>query len=126
MRSLKHPLMIDGRGKRTPRTLLEIDERDAYLMEAAKFYPGCSDCEIAGRLRSALMTYHNERWRRDRIEGTCPAQHRGKLVQTLCCLLKVRDRAPSEMRAGPGILHRTLSGVSPDGGHDGPANQERV
>ena len=31
-----------------------LDERDRYLIEAARFYPGASDREAARQLRSAL------------------------------------------------------------------------
>jgi hypothetical protein len=81
---------------RTPAVRLALDERDRYLVEAAKFYPGCSDREIERPLRIALSTYRAGRWRRDRAEALCPAQHRGKLTQTLWCLLKSRDAIPSE------------------------------
>jgi hypothetical protein len=38
---------VDGRGKRSNETLLRIDERDVYLIEAAKFFPGAaSDREV--------------------------------------------------------------------------------
>ena len=70
--------------------MLAIDERDRLLIEAARFYPGASDREIARLLRGALSRYRGGRWRRDRAEALCPVQHRGKLMQTLWCLLKVR------------------------------------
>jgi hypothetical protein len=87
---------VDGRGRRSPATLLVLDERDALLIEAAKFYPGASDREIARQLRTALSTYRNGRWRRDRVEALCPVQHKGKLMQVLWCLLKTRDAIPGE------------------------------
>jgi hypothetical protein len=87
---------LDGRGHRSPQTQLLIDERDALLIEARKFYPGCSDRETARRLHAALSTYRNGRWRRDRSEATCPMQHKGKLMQVLWCLLKTRDAIPGE------------------------------
>ena len=37
----------DGRGRRTPQTLLLIDERDKLLIEAAYFFPGTSQREAA-------------------------------------------------------------------------------
>lgn len=86
-----------GPGRRTPATLLLLDERDRYLREAAQFFPDCRDREVARRLRNALSVYRNGRWQRDGIEQTCPAQHRGKLVQVMWMILKVRDRVPSEM-----------------------------
>jgi hypothetical protein len=88
---------FDGRGHgRTPAVQLLIDERNTLIREAAPFYPGCSDREIARRLRSALAIYRAGRWRRDRVEATCPPQHRGKLTQTLWLLLKTMDRIPAE------------------------------
>ena len=89
MRPLRH--QVFGPGRRTPATMLLIDERDKLLIEAAKFFPGCSDREIARRLHAALSRYRGGRWRRDRAEALCPVQHRGKLVQTMWCLLKVSD-----------------------------------
>jgi hypothetical protein len=46
MKPLRHPLVPDGRGHRTPQTLLLLDERDKLLIEAARFYPGASDGEV--------------------------------------------------------------------------------
>jgi hypothetical protein len=86
---------VDGRGRRTPQTLLLLDEREAYLIEAARHFPG-SDREAARLIRTALLRYQTGRWRRDRREATCPVQHRGKLTAVLWCLLKVRDAIPSE------------------------------
>jgi hypothetical protein len=87
---------LDGKGRRSNETLLRIDERDRYLIEAAKYYPGLSHHEIARQLRTALLNYRNGRWRRDRAEALCPPQHKGKLVQTLWCLLKTKDAIPGE------------------------------
>ena len=85
-----------GSGRRTPQTLLLIDERDRYLVEAAKHFPGLSQRETARLLRSRLLVYRSGRWRRNRSELTCPVQHRGKLTEVLWMLLKVRDAIPSE------------------------------
>jgi hypothetical protein len=57
---------IGGRGHRTRQTELLISERDRLIIEAARFYPGCRDREIARRLRFALSTYRNGRWPRRR------------------------------------------------------------
>jgi hypothetical protein len=75
-----------------------IEERDKLLqLAAARFFgAGLSDREIGRRLHHALGTYRDGRWRRDRSEALCPAQHRGKLTEVLWCLLKVRDVVPSE------------------------------
>jgi hypothetical protein len=85
-----------GRGHRTPRLLLQLDERDRYLREAARHFSGLSQRETARLLRSRLSVYRDGRWRRDRSELTCPVQHRGKLTAVLWSLLKTRDSLPSE------------------------------
>jgi hypothetical protein len=88
----------DGRGRRTPQTLLLLDERDGYLRQAATYFPGCSDRETARRLREALAIYRNGRWRRDRSEALCPPRHAGKLTAVLWMILKVRDAPPPSVR----------------------------
>jgi hypothetical protein len=90
-------LLRHGPGCRTPQTLLLIDERDVLLRLSSGFHPGCSDREVARRLRTALLRYQTGRWRRDRSELTCPPQHAGKLIEVLWMLLRVRDHVPSEM-----------------------------
>ena len=96
MKPLRHPL-VAGPGCRTPQTLLLIDERAALLRDAAaRFYPGCSDREIARRLRTALLHYQGGRWQRERADLTCPKEHEDKLTAVLWMLLKVRDFVPSE------------------------------
>jgi hypothetical protein len=96
---LTHAAAIDGSSHgRTPAVLLVLDERNALIRAAARFYPGDSDREIARRLHRALAIYRSSRWqRRDCIEATCPAQHRGKLMQAMWLILKTRDYVPSEM-----------------------------
>jgi len=76
---------------------LLIDERNALIRHAAQFYPATSDREMARRLHSALATYSTGRWRRDRACEVCPKQHRGKLLQVMWSILKVRDHVPSVM-----------------------------
>ena len=88
---------VDGRGRRTPQTLLLLDERTALLREAARFYPGLSQRETARRLRMAVSIYRHGRWRRDQSELTCPPQHAGKLTAVCWAILKTRDHVPSEM-----------------------------
>jgi hypothetical protein len=91
-----HPF-VSGPGRRTPATMLALDERNRFLAEAAqKFFPGLSDYEIAWRLRHALSTYRNGRWWRDRAENTCPPQHKGKLAEVLWMILKTKDAVPGE------------------------------
>jgi hypothetical protein len=67
-----HPMgFCRGRGKRMPATLLAIDERDRYLIEAARHFPGASDRETARRLPIALLRYREGAWRRTRVEALC-------------------------------------------------------
>ena len=87
--------MPAGPGRRTPQTLLLIDERARYLVEAARFYPGVSDREVARRLRRSLVLYQQGRWRRSRSDLTC-AHPVGHLDAVLWCLLNIRDAIPSE------------------------------
>jgi hypothetical protein len=107
---LTNAVPVDGRGKRSNETLLRINERDRYLMEAARFYPNASgDREIARQLRTALLNYRNGRWRRDRAEALCPPQHKGKLVQTLWCLLKTRDAIPGDRTVRAVLTRASIS-----------------
>jgi hypothetical protein len=87
---------VDGRGHRTNETLLRLNERDRYLIEAARFYPDMSNRETARQLRIALSTYRAGRWRRDRSEATCPTQHQAKLTATLWAILKTKDALVSD------------------------------
>ena len=68
-------LSPDNRGKRTPRSLLAIDERDQDMVEASRFFPVLSNREVARRLRSWLLVYRQGAWRRDRVEALCPPRH---------------------------------------------------
>jgi hypothetical protein len=86
---------VDARGRRTPSTMLQLDERDHFLREAARFFPFFSQREVARRLRTALLRYQTGRWRRTRTEFTCP-EHRDRLEAVLWSLLKTRDYVPSE------------------------------
>ena len=89
---------VDWRGRRTPAVRLALDERDRYLIEAARFYPNVSDREIARLLRAALKIYRGGRWRRDASEALCPVQYEGKLTAVLWMLLKCRDAPPPSER----------------------------
>jgi hypothetical protein len=104
-----------GVGQRSPSTLLMIDERDALLRDAAAHYPGLSDREVARRLRTALVTYQNGRWRRDRVENLCPPQHAGKLMALCWAMLKTRDHVPSE-RTIRAVLARAETFTTARGG----------
>jgi hypothetical protein len=68
---------------RTRAVELPISERNALIRDAARFFPGYGDREVARRLLIALARYRNGRWQRDRSETTCPPQHKGKLLQVL-------------------------------------------
>jgi hypothetical protein len=88
--------MVAGHG-RLPETIAAINKRDGLIREAARrFYVGMSDREAARRLRSALTVYAAGRWRRDCSEAACPIQHRGKLIEILYRMLRVRDHVPSD------------------------------
>jgi hypothetical protein len=102
---------VDLRGRRLPETLDAIHRRDALLIEAGRFYAGVSGREAARLIRVALLRYRGGRWRRERTELTCPAQHAGKLTALLWRLLRTRDAVPSE-----GLIRAVLapkSGRSP-------------
>ena len=87
---------LDGRGRRTPRLLRQLNERDALIRQAARFYPGVSDREAARQIRTKLLRYQQGAWRRERAEALCPPRHADKLTALLWRLLKVRDAVPSE------------------------------
>lgn len=106
MKPLRHPLVPDGRGHRSPQTLLLIDERDKLLIAASKFYPGASGREAARQIHIALSRYRDGRWRRDRSEDRCPVQHRGKLTALLYALLRTRDATVSAMTIRRAIAFR--------------------
>jgi hypothetical protein len=94
---LTRAVQIDGQShSRTPQTQLLLDERTKLLIEAAKFYPGASEREVARQLCAALSRYRGGRWQRDRSEATCPVQHQGKLVALLWMILKTADRLVSK------------------------------
>jgi hypothetical protein len=54
MMHVRHPLVPDRSHGRTPQTQLLIDERNKLLVEASRYYPDCSDREVARRLHTAL------------------------------------------------------------------------
>ncbi len=89
------PIEARGHG-RTRAVELLISERNTLIRDAARFYPGCRDREVARQLLIALARFRNGRWLRDRSKMTCPPQHRGKLVQVLWLILKTIDAIPSD------------------------------
>jgi hypothetical protein len=103
-------LPTDRRGRRTPQTLLLLDERNALLRVAAnRFCAGMSDRQAASHLRTELLRYQTGTWRRERIEATCPPRHAGKLTAALWLLLKTRDHVPSTA-----TIRRSLSFREPE------------
>jgi hypothetical protein len=96
MKPVRHPLVPDRSHGRTPAVQLLIDERNALIRDAARFYSGCTDRETARQLLIALARYRNGRWRRDSAEATCPVKLKGKLEQTLWLILKTLDAIPSD------------------------------
>ena len=94
---MKH-VPVDGRGHgRTPAVQLLIDERATLLREAARRHCiGMSGRARAKYLHDALSRYSEGRFRRSRLETTCPSAHRGRLDEMLWLLLKTTSgRVPS-------------------------------
>lgn len=111
---MTHATPIDGRGRRTNELLMRLDERDRYLIEAARFYPGLSHREVARQVRIAVLRYKTGRWRRTGSELRCP--HDGERLDALLwCLLRVRDRVPSE-RLIRSVLADSTIPCPPDNG----------
>jgi hypothetical protein len=92
----RHERGFGGVGQRSPATALMLDERNALLAKAARFYPGMSQREIARRLRSRLVIYRNGRWRRSCAELKAPHPAE-KIDAVLWMILRVKDYVPSEM-----------------------------
>src|SRR6476619_1682890 len=97
MRPLRHPL-VPGPGHRTPATLLALDERDKYLVEASQFFRSPSDREVARQLLSALKIYRAGAWRRDYAEALCPMRHAGTIKAALWKTLKCIDAIPGDRK----------------------------
>ena len=110
MKPLRHPLVPDGRGHRTPQTLPFIDERDTLLREAAdRFCVGMSDRQAAAMLHAKLARYREGAWRRDRSEALCPPRLAGRIDALMWMVLTVSDRPVMDTYA----LEK-LSGWTPD------------
>jgi hypothetical protein len=93
---LTHATPLAGRGRRTRHTMLLIRTRGLLLAEATRYFPSDSDRETARRLRDALKTYSNGRWRRDCNAETCPPQYAGSYRLLFWAILKLHDHVPSE------------------------------
>jgi len=87
---------LDGRGHSKPAMVLTLAVRDHLLREARRrFCIGISDRQAARQLHTALTRYQAGRWRRSRVDVTCP--HQGEQIDALLwTILKVRDVIPSE------------------------------
>ena len=111
MMHVRHPLVPDGRGRRTRQTELLISERDRYLREAAaRFCTSMSDRQAAAWLHTKISRYRSGAWRRDRVDATieprCPVRYRGTLTELLWCVLRTREHVPSEMTVRRALAFR--------------------
>jgi hypothetical protein len=103
---LAHAVPFGGRGRRTPATLLVLDERDRYLIEAARAHFSGLSHQTARSLRSRLLVYRQGRWRRSCSEVWNP--HPAERIEAvLWMLLRVRDAIPSE-RTIRAVLARSI------------------
>jgi hypothetical protein len=94
---LTHAVRIDGRGRRTPLTVLRLSVRDHFLQAAADIYcTGMSDRAAAAWLHKRLARYRECAWRRDRALGECPPRLAGRINAVMWCVLKCSDRLVSE------------------------------
>jgi hypothetical protein len=88
---------LDGRGRRTPLTLLHLSVRDLFLRAAADIYcSGMSDRAAAAWLHTKLARYRECAWHRDRVEELCPPRLAGRIEGLMWCVLKCADRVVSE------------------------------
>jgi hypothetical protein len=99
---------IDGRGRRSNETLLRLDERNRYLIEAARFFRSPSDREVARQLRIAPLRYRAGAWRRDSAEALCPVRYAGTVKAALWKTLKARDATPPADRTIRALLARAV------------------
>lgn len=90
-------IWLRGPGRRAPRTLLALAERDALLRSAKEsFFAGASDRAAAAELHAALARYRATGWRRDRSECDCPARLIGRFGEILWRILFAHDAVPSD------------------------------
>ena len=107
---VRHGLVLRP-GQRSPRKLLMLDERTAFLREAAKFFPDASDREIADTIHAELGRYRASAWQHERAQLTCPRRHAGRIRAFYWLLLKTVDAVPGER-----TIRRAI------GGFRGPPN----
>jgi hypothetical protein len=94
---LTHSALVDGRGHRSPLTLLHLSVRDHFLRAAADIYcTGMSDRAAAAWLHKKLARYRECAWRRDRVENTVPPRLAGHIDALKWCVLKCSDQVVSE------------------------------
>jgi hypothetical protein len=97
MKPLRHPLVSAGPGHRTPLTLLHLSVRDHFLRAAAEIHcAGMSGRQAAEWLHKRLARYREGAWRREYVEEQCPPRLAGRIDGLMWCVLKARDRVPSE------------------------------
>ena len=76
--------------------MLALDERDALLVEARRFFPAASDREVAHRIRIAMLRYQTTGWQCEQTEARCPPRLAGRLDALSWAILKINDFVPSE------------------------------
>jgi hypothetical protein len=88
---------LDGRGHRSPITLLHLSVRDHFLRAAAEIdCTGMSDRAAAAWLHTKLARYRAAAFRRDRFENTVPPRLARRIDALLWAILKVHDQVPCE------------------------------
>lgn len=87
--------MLERRGRRTAATVHAIASRGYLLRLAARsFFPGMSERQQAETLEKIIRRYACGRWRRDRIELSCPETIKGTVHEVAFCILRQQDRVP--------------------------------
>ena len=91
-----HAVAVDRRGHRSLADMLSRDERDRYLIEAARLHcAGMSDRAAAAMLHMKLSRYREGGWRRERSEALCPPRLAGRVEASCWRILRCRDAVPS-------------------------------
>lgn len=87
--------MLDRRGHRLPETVRIVATRGHLLRLGAKsFFRGMSERQQAEQLRKVIDRYAAGRWRRHKLELTCPDTIRGTVYEIAFCILRQQDRVP--------------------------------